>query len=78
MGAGKSSIGKKLARRLGSPFVDSDRVIVQRHGPIAGIFERDGEGVFRSSRSAPTAWCRSAGEPSSTSRPAPPWRVCPS
>jgi shikimate kinase len=48
MGAGKSSIGKKLARRLGSAFVDSDRVIVQRHGPITEIFERDGEAVFRS------------------------------
>jgi len=48
MGAGKTSIGKKLSRRLGVPFVDSDRLIVRRHGPIADLFDRHGEAHFRS------------------------------
>ncbi|WP_423924208.1 shikimate kinase [Frigoribacterium sp. 2-23] len=47
MGAGKSSIGKKLSKRLGLPFVDSDRVIVRRHGVIAEIFATHGEQHFR-------------------------------
>ena len=47
MGAGKTSIGKKLARRLDAGFADSDRVIVQRHGAIADIFEAEGESAFR-------------------------------
>jgi shikimate kinase len=47
MGAGKSSIGKKLSRRLGVGFLDTDRLIVQRHGPVAEIFARDGEPRFR-------------------------------
>jgi len=47
MGAGKTSIGKKLARRLGAGFADSDRVVVQRHGAIADIFEAEGESAFR-------------------------------
>ena len=47
MGAGKSSIGKKLSRRLGVGFLDTDRLLVQRHGPVAEIFSRDGEPRFR-------------------------------
>ncbi|WP_370544731.1 shikimate kinase [Frigoribacterium sp. VKM Ac-2530] len=47
MGAGKSSIGKKLSRRLGVGFLDTDRLLVQRHGPVAEIFARDGEPRFR-------------------------------
>lgn len=47
MGAGKTSIGKKLSRRLDVPFVDSDRLIVGRHGPIADLFEQHGEAHFR-------------------------------
>jgi shikimate kinase len=47
MGAGKSSIGKKLSRRLHVPFVDTDRVIVRRHGPVAEIFSSQGEPRFR-------------------------------
>jgi len=47
MGAGKSSIGKKLSRRLGVGFLDADRLLVQRHGPVAEIFARDGEPRFR-------------------------------
>lgn len=47
MGAGKTSIGKKLSKRLGLSFRDSDRLIVQRHGPIADLFSRHGESHFR-------------------------------
>lgn len=47
MGAGKSSIGKKLSRRLGVRFLDTDRLLVQRHGPVAEIFATQGEPRFR-------------------------------
>jgi shikimate kinase/3-dehydroquinate synthase len=46
MGAGKSTIGKEVARASGRPFVDLDREIERRHGPIAELFER-GEPEFR-------------------------------
>ncbi|HEV8298967.1 MAG TPA: shikimate kinase [Acidimicrobiales bacterium] len=32
MGAGKTTIGQRVARALGRPFVDNDRVLVQRTG----------------------------------------------
>lgn len=48
MGAGKSTIGRNLARQLGKEFYDSDRVIEQRTGvDIATIFEIEGEQGFR-------------------------------
>jgi shikimate kinase len=47
MGAGKSTIGKFVARELGLPFVDTDDLIVARHGPIPSLFERAGEAGFR-------------------------------
>ena len=46
MGAGKSTIGKEVARLSGRPFVDLDREIERRHGPVAELFER-GEPAFR-------------------------------
>ena len=36
-----------MARALGLPFIDTDRVIVAEHGPIAQIFEHSGEAHFR-------------------------------
>jgi shikimate kinase len=45
--AGKSRVGKRLARRLGLPFVDTDAVVVSRHGPIPEIFAEHGEEYFR-------------------------------
>lgn len=46
--AGKTTIGKKLADRLGRPFYDIDSEIVRRIGmPIADYFERSGEEAFR-------------------------------
>jgi len=46
MGAGKSTIGKKVAALSGRPFVDVDREIERRHGAVAELFER-GEAEFR-------------------------------
>jgi 3-dehydroquinate synthetase/shikimate kinase len=40
MGAGKSTIGEQIARASGRPFVDLDRELERRHGPIAELFER--------------------------------------
>ncbi len=47
MAAGKSSIGRKLARRLDCVFVDTDELIAREHGAIREIFARDGEAAFR-------------------------------
>ena len=47
MAAGKTSLGKRVARELGIPFVDSDAVIVRGHGPITAFFETHGEAEFR-------------------------------
>lgn len=48
MGAGKSSIGKRLAARLGLPFVDADTEIeTAANATISEIFERHGEPYFR-------------------------------
>jgi shikimate kinase len=48
MGVGKSSVGKRLAHRLGLPFCDADAEIETAAGmSIAEIFEREGEAAFR-------------------------------
>lgn len=53
MGAGKTSVGKVLARRLGKKFYDSDHEVVQRTGAnIPLIFEIEGEAGFRVRESA--------------------------
>jgi shikimate kinase len=49
MGVGKSSIGRRLAARLGIPFVDADTEIEHAAGmTISEIFARHGEAYFRS------------------------------
>jgi shikimate kinase len=49
MGAGKSSIGRRLAQRLGIPFVDADAKIEEAAGmTIPEIFATFGEPDFRS------------------------------
>jgi shikimate kinase len=48
MGAGKSTIGRQLAKQLGLPFHDSDHEIESRTGvDIPLIFELEGEAGFR-------------------------------
>lgn len=47
MASGKSTIGRKLARVMGWPFVDTDTLIVRAHGSIPSIFEKEGEEAFR-------------------------------
>lgn len=47
MGVGKTTIGKKLAKQLGKPFLDTDKEIVKQHGAISKIFEKSGEQHFR-------------------------------
>ena len=47
MGAGKTSIGRRVARSLHTTFTDTDRVIVREHGPIADLFLQHGEPYFR-------------------------------
>jgi shikimate kinase len=48
MGAGKSSVGKRLATRLGIPFVDADTEIEAAAGmTIPEIFAKHGEADFR-------------------------------
>jgi len=49
MGAGKSSVGRRLAARLGVPFVDADTEIEKAAGmTITEIFAAHGEPYFRS------------------------------
>ncbi len=48
MGAGKTSVGRRLARRLGVAFVDLDREVERAAGStVREIFARDGEPEFR-------------------------------
>ena len=53
MGAGKTSIGRRVAKSTGLRFVDTDKVIARAHGPIPEIFAEHGETQFR-------AWEREA------------------
>jgi len=47
-GAGKTTVGRVLARRLGLGFTDVDALIVERAGKsIAEVFTEDGEDAFR-------------------------------
>ena len=47
MGAGKTSVGKRVARALGVPFFDTDAAVSREHGPIERIFTEHGEVRFR-------------------------------
>jgi shikimate kinase len=53
MGAGKTTVGRCLARQLGKTFIDSDDEIQKRTGvSIPHIFEVEGEAGFRKRESA--------------------------
>ncbi|MDR0428985.1 MAG: shikimate kinase [Tannerellaceae bacterium] len=48
MGAGKTTVGKELARQMGLSFVDLDHYIEGRyHKTVTGLFEEKGEDAFR-------------------------------
>lgn len=48
MGAGKSTIGKQLAKETGRKFIDTDREIEKKFSmSINAIFEKEGEAFFR-------------------------------
>ena len=48
MGAGKSTVGKKLASRLGVSFIDCDQELERRNGvSVSTIFDIEGESGFR-------------------------------
>src|SRR5438067_11897084 len=48
MGAGKTTVGRQLAKRVGKRFYDADREIEARTGVrVAAIFDIDGEAGFR-------------------------------
>ncbi|WP_442575643.1 shikimate kinase [Microbacterium sp. F51-2R] len=47
MGAGKTSIGRKVAKSLGVSFFDTDIAVERAHGPIEELFATQGEADFR-------------------------------
>jgi shikimate kinase len=48
MGVGKSTVGKKLANRMGVPFIDCDQELERRNGvTVTTIFDIEGESGFR-------------------------------
>ncbi len=47
MGAGKSTVGREVARLTERPFVDTDEEIARRHGPVSQLFDDRGEAEFR-------------------------------
>lgn len=45
--SGKSKIAKRVAALFDVPRIDTDKVVVAEHGPIADIFDNAGEATFR-------------------------------
>ncbi len=53
MGTGKTAVGQALARRLGRPFIDTDRLVEAREGrSVAELFQERGEAYFRDTECA--------------------------
>lgn len=64
MGAGKSTVGSTLARRLGWRYLDSDDEIVQRRGmTVPEIWRSQGEPAFRAEESAVLRVAAASAEP---------------
>jgi len=55
MAAGKTSVGRRVARTLAVPFVDTDKRVASAHGPIPAIFAEHGEDHFRALERAEVA-----------------------
>ena len=47
MGAGKTTLGRQLAKEFKWKFHDTDEIILRDHGSIASLFSSKGEGHFR-------------------------------
>ncbi|MBO9626233.1 MAG: shikimate kinase [Microbacterium sp.] len=47
MAAGKTSVGRRVARALAVRFIDTDKRVAAAHGPIPAIFAEHGEARFR-------------------------------
>jgi len=45
--SGKTKIGKRVATQLGVSHLDTDRMVVEQHGPVPEIFSTRGEDTFR-------------------------------
>lgn len=61
MAAGKTSVGRRVARKLGVPFVDTDKRVVAAHGSIPAIFAEHGEPHFRALERAEVAAALNSG-----------------
>lgn len=46
-GAGKSRLGREVARLVGRRFIDTDKAVRDRYGSISALIEREGEDFFR-------------------------------
>src|SRR5688572_28525809 len=63
MGAGKTTVGRLLAEKLGLSFNDTDQAIERERGrPVAEIFEQEGEATFRTLERAAVARALEGGE----------------
>ena len=63
MGSGKTTVGKRLASRLGCRFVDTDDLVVAAaEKSVRAIFEHDGEPEFRRLESAALVEALSSGD----------------
>ena len=63
-GAGKSTVGPELGRRLGVPFMELDRLVEDRAGlPLYDIFSVHGEGYYRRMEAEALAGFLADGEP---------------
>ena len=47
MAAGKTTIGRRLAKLVGWEFIDTDAVVTAKYGSVAQIFANEGEPAFR-------------------------------
>jgi shikimate kinase len=63
MASGKSTIGKRLARKLGVAFFDTDDLVAKQHGRVSDIFYNEGESAFRNYEHDALAHVVDDGEP---------------